>query len=817
MLILQKYRNSSLSSAQQNKIENLSQSRKNKSRGDGCLLCLLNIAKEFVHRQNEGIMGKKFAEWWMNSQMSFGNRISGLVLMIGAGAAFLLTIVFGIVYHRTVLRDYRSEIQSHLRDTDTVFNSYVENTEAWVNSLYRSSEGTLARIDREFDMMDHVSYLNYVREMMTSYGYIHSVYFLDREGEISLWIKGIGSYTKDLDRELLNAQIYGRTITPFVWKLPYRYDENEISILSFLYNEVPRGMGEYTGAVIVNVELTELQKKILNENNNARELFMVNAEGIVTLHSSPAHIGEDWSDQESVQMAISGTSVFDLHEKDGHFEYLCLPSEVDGFYLIARSEFTSISVFSEAFLIVPIICLGLILVIAVLSVIMGKRMARPITQTVEEIRQSGMGEKLEFLSEDDRDEIRFLQKYTSHVNQYMEDVLENDQMNRIIYNLIRNDRTVDIQPYLLEKGVLRENAGYCVVTAEFGCQYEVTDMEELNSIRKSISRQVRQILGKYGHCTSYEHGLRYLLFLLSEETEKEIPMELLCKELRKNCETLMKENTFTDVYLAVSRRLDSSVSCKEEVRRNNERMEARTIYQEYGVELVPEYSERDKPQDKTVETCTQALKNRDKDGYLEAVEQMIRETRGITYPQFINWVIGVTEKIREVKAVINRNYVKPDRAILYDQVQQIYSLDSLRKWFEVLYEDVNEKMDQIRNTSTVSLMEDAVDYILENFGDSQLGVMQLARQFHISAQYFGRLFLEFTGQSVSDYIIQVRMEKARNFLLAKPDLEIMEVAKRVGYHSASYFSTAFKKYYGVTPSKLRSSLNIPGREKDAEE
>ena len=130
------------------------------------------------------------------------------------------------------------------------------------------------------------------------------------------------------------------------------------------------------------------------------------------------------------------------------------------------------------------------------------------------------------------------------------------------------------------------------------------------------------------------------------------------------------------------------------------------------------------------------------------------------------------------------------------------------EWFEAIYDDVIEKMDQIRRTTTASLIEEAVDYILQNFWDDQLGAASLAERLHISAQYFGQLFMEFAGKSVSEYIIQVRMEKARNYLLARPDLEIMEVAKKVGYHSASYFSTAFKKYYGVTPSRLRSSLNV---------
>jgi len=40
-------------------------------------------------------------------------------------------------------------------------------------------------------------------------------------------------------------------------------------------------------------------------------------------------------------------------------------------------------------------------------------------------------------------------------------------------------------------------------------------------------------------------------------------------------------------------------------------------------------------------------------------------------------------------------------------------------------------------------------------------------------------------------------------LLSNPDLEILEVGMNVGYQNASYFTAAFKKKFGITPSKLR--------------
>ena len=47
------------------------------------------------------------------------------------------------------------------------------------------------------------------------------------------------------------------------------------------------------------------------------------------------------------------------------------------------------------------------------------------------------------------------------------------------------------------------------------------------------------------------------------------------------------------------------------------------------------------------------------------------------------------------------------------------------------------------------------------------------------------------------------MEKARDLLVAEPDRDISRIAAEVGYSNQAYFATAFKKYFGVTPSRLR--------------
>jgi two-component system response regulator YesN len=63
------------------------------------------------------------------------------------------------------------------------------------------------------------------------------------------------------------------------------------------------------------------------------------------------------------------------------------------------------------------------------------------------------------------------------------------------------------------------------------------------------------------------------------------------------------------------------------------------------------------------------------------------------------------------------------------------------------------------------------------------------------------------GQNFSDYLVNLRMEKAQHFLKDK-QLKIIDVANLVGFSSSGYFSTVFKKHFAQTPAEFRQSLEI---------
>lgn len=89
-----------------------------------------------------------------------------------------------------------------------------------------------------------------------------------------------------------------------------------------------------------------------------------------------------------------------------------------------------------------------------------------------------------------------------------------------------------------------------------------------------------------------------------------------------------------------------------------------------------------------------------------------------------------------------------------------------------------------------------------------LKISHYAKQYYFTQEYLTRLFRQHYQLSIQEYLLQVRMTRAKE-LLQKPDIKIQDIAARVGYTDNNYFSKAFRTYFGVSPTSFRSSLQKP--------
>jgi AraC-like DNA-binding protein len=94
-------------------------------------------------------------------------------------------------------------------------------------------------------------------------------------------------------------------------------------------------------------------------------------------------------------------------------------------------------------------------------------------------------------------------------------------------------------------------------------------------------------------------------------------------------------------------------------------------------------------------------------------------------------------------------------------------------------------------------------YMQEHYGSNQLSLQQVADAFKMSSSYLSRYFKDQTGQTVTQYIQALRMEKAKELLRAGAD-NLQDVVERIGYGSVSGFIRKFKESEGVTPGEFRT-------------
>lgn len=108
------------------------------------------------------------------------------------------------------------------------------------------------------------------------------------------------------------------------------------------------------------------------------------------------------------------------------------------------------------------------------------------------------------------------------------------------------------------------------------------------------------------------------------------------------------------------------------------------------------------------------------------------------------------------------------------------------------------KKDNKYNYSNMRKVDSVINYMTENY-PSNITLRELAEHSHISSSYLGNIFKKITGKSTIDYLIEIRINKAKS--LMRDGFTVSETSRLVGFSDIFYFSRAFKKHEGVSPSK----------------
>lgn len=130
----------------------------------------------------------------------------------------------------------------------------------------------------------------------------------------------------------------------------------------------------------------------------------------------------------------------------------------------------------------------------------------------------------------------------------------------------------------------------------------------------------------------------------------------------------------------------------------------------------------------------------------------------------------------------------------------IHAAERALETIEQAYCNLPHRDDDARDEVFLRLL-DAKTFIEENYS-REIDLEQMAHQAAISNFYFVRLFKRVFGLPPYQYLLQYRLKRSADMLLMS-ELPIYEIAMRCGFDSHITYSTQFKQFYSIPPSRYR--------------
>lgn len=144
--------------------------------------------------------------------------------------------------------------------------------------------------------------------------------------------------------------------------------------------------------------------------------------------------------------------------------------------------------------------------------------------------------------------------------------------------------------------------------------------------------------------------------------------------------------------------------------------------------------------------------------------------------------------------------------LIWNKLNNFDSIVNVKQWLKNILLLCDSFINEQASNSSNSIVIRIKDFINNNY-DKINNIDSIVSELYISAGYAKTLFKKNTGQSILDYLTEVRIKKAKQ-LLKDPFTKVYEVSEMVGYKSKTHFSNVFKKETGMNPKDFQKIASV---------
>ena len=187
----------------------------------------------------------------------------------------------------------------------------------------------------------------------------------------------------------------------------------------------------------------------------------------------------------------------------------------------------------------------------------------------------------------------------------------------------------------------------------------------------------------------------------------------------------------------------------------------------------------------------------------ETFQDLLENMEGLTYRAKVNKIVQI------LVLCCHAAYIEGDNELpFWDCGKMIKELEEpvedLEKWATQKFEQILSIILQHQERNTSQTVKQAIEYIEHQY-DSEISLEEVAKYVGVTPQHFSKIFKMETGIKYVDWLSELRIERAKEYLLEEK-YTVKEVCFLVGYKDPNYFSRIFRKMVGVPPSEYREGM-----------
>lgn len=208
----------------------------------------------------------------------------------------------------------------------------------------------------------------------------------------------------------------------------------------------------------------------------------------------------------------------------------------------------------------------------------------------------------------------------------------------------------------------------------------------------------------------------------------------------------------------------------------------------------------------------------------QTLEEMLAECAQLPPNFCIHVVCDVLRQCAELVGSTCQGKGTEELAALLEQLEQAASYAQLHRLSLLIVDKCHQLLNESEQQRSLlhgqRIVRQVCQLIEKRYQSPAFSLQDAADEVSLSAGYLGRLFKQTTGQSFAEYLTACRLREAER-LLTQTDTPIALISSQIGMENASYFSTVFRKAYGISPSLFREAAarqkNNAGPETDGAE